>query len=329
MGFEIIQPGLLSTLQDEGRYGYRKYGVISSGPMDHFAHRSANILVGNSAGACALEMTLLGPSMLAKEDMIAALCGAETDAELDGIRVPMWRPFVIPKGSKLNVHYAVKGCRAYLAVSGGFKALPIMGSQSTYLRAGLGGYKGRALQAGDRLGVCEPQRLSTSEGFKRFQGEVSTYIRPHYEDNPILRVVWGNEAAHFTAESRSRFAEQSFRVTPQSDRMGYRLAGSQLNPVDGLAQGMVSEAVTPGTIQVPSSGQLILLMADCQTTGGYPRIAHVITADLPLAAQVKPGGTLRFRAISHQEAQEQLLRQAMNLRLLEVGVQARVRNQHG
>lgn len=322
MGFEVIKPGLLSTLQDEGRYGQRKYGVITSGPMDLFAHRAANILVGNDRGAAALEITLIGPSLIAQKDMLLSLCGADMEADMDGIRVPLWRPFMIRKGDQLNVHYAVKGCRAYLAVYGGFEVQPVMGSRSTYLRAGIGGHQGRALQAGDDL----PVRQEVVGDYLHHPGDVSVFIRPDYQENPVVRVVKGKEAALFTDASIRSLMSQRYFVTAQSDRMGYRLEGMRLELSDGAPSEMISEAVVQGTIQVPSSGQPILLMADCQTTGGYPRIAHVITADLPLVAQVKPGGKLRFREVSHREAQEQLLLQAMDLQLLEAGVRAWVRD---
>lgn len=322
MGFEVIKPGLLSTLQDEGRYGQRKYGVITSGPMDLFAHRAANILVGNDRGAAALEITLLGPSMVAQKDMLLSLCGADMEADMDGIRVPLWRPFMIRKGDQLNVHYAVKGCRAYLAVYGGFEVKPVLGSRSTYLRAGIGGHQGRALQAGDDL----PVRQEGVGDYLYHIGSVSAFIRPGYEENPVVRVVKGKEAALFTDASIRSLMSQSYFVTAQSDRMGYRLEGIRLELSDGAPSDMISEAVVQGTIQVPPNGQPILLMADCQTTGGYPRIAHVITADLPLVAQVKPGGKLRFLEVSHREAQEQILLQAMDLQLLEAGVRAWVKD---
>ncbi|KRE40690.1 biotin-dependent carboxyltransferase family protein [Paenibacillus sp. Soil724D2] len=325
MGFEVIKPGLLSTLQDEGRYGQRKYGVITSGPMDLFAHRAANILVGNDWGAAALEMTLLGPSMVAQKDMLLSLCGADMEADVDGIPVPLWRSFLMRKGDQLNVHYTVKGCRAYLAVYGGFAVKPVMDSRSTYLRAGIGGHQGRALQAGDEL----PVRKVVVGDYLHHPGAVSSFIRPDYEENPVIRVIQGREAAFFTDASRRSFLAQSYIVTAQSDRMGYRLEGKKLELSDGVPSEMISEAVVQGTIQVPPSGQPILLMADCQTTGGYPRIAHVITADLPLVAQVKPGGKLRFREVSYREAQEQFLLQAMDLRLLEAGVRAWVRDRGG
>ncbi|BFT69901.1 biotin-dependent carboxyltransferase family protein [Paenibacillus sp. P36] len=322
MGFKIIKPGMLSILQDQGRYGYRQFGVIASGPMDFFAHQAANILVGNTADAAVLEITLNGPSMVAQSDMLIALCGADLEADVEGRRVPLWRSFFIQKGEQLNFRYAVKGCRAYLAVHGGFAADVSMGSTSTYLRAGIGGHDGRALQAGDELKLSSAGKAAANFHNRSVSGEVTPFIRPNYEDNPVVGIVWGKEAEHFAKSVKAKFLARSFTVTPQSDRMGYRLEGKPLSLKRGIPHEMISEAVVPGTIQVPPSGQPILLLSDCQTTGGYPRIAHVITAHLPLIAQVKPGGKLRFREVSLREAQEQLLLQAMDMRLLEAGVQA-------
>lgn len=323
MGFNVIKPGLLSTLQDEGRFGYRKYGVIASGPMDFFAHRTANLLVGNRADAAVLEITLHGPVLAAQTDMLLALCGADMEADVDGRPVLPWQPFLIRKGETLHVHYAVRGCRAYLAVHGGFAASTVMGSQSTYLRAALGGYAGRALQTGDELSLSDAWQVSMH---KPPSGCVSAFIRPSYEDNPVVSVVMGKEAGRFTEAAKVKFFARHFTVTPQSDRMGYRLEGEVLSLAAGSSHEMISEAVSPGAIQVPPDGNPILLMADCQTTGGYPRIAQVITAHLPLVAQMKPGCTLRFREVSLREAQEQLLLQAMDLRLLEAGIRAWVKD---
>ncbi|OAS16991.1 biotin-dependent carboxyltransferase family protein [Paenibacillus oryzisoli] len=327
MSFDVITPGLLSTIQDDGRYGHRKHGVIVSGPMDRFAHRAANLLVGNGLKAAALEMTLQGATLVAQSDMLVAICGADMRAELDGYSAPMWQPFVLHKGSKLSVGYAVEGCRSYLAVHGGFRSSNVLGSRSTYQRAAIGGYEGRALRNGDVLGV-EKEGLA-AEIVKEVELRskiVSSMIRPDYRDNPVIRFVRGKEASRFTPDSWSRFVSHRFLVTSQSDRMGYRLSiEPPLELEAGLPYEMISEAVVAGTIQVPLSGQPILLLADCQTTGGYPRIGHVITADLPLVAQVKPGGFLRFQEVSHSEAQELLLMQAMDLKLLEAGVRAWLR----
>ncbi|MDR6878475.1 biotin-dependent carboxyltransferase family protein [Bacillus sp. 3255] len=323
MGFRVVKPGLLSTLQDEGRFGYRKYGVIASGPMDYFAHRTANLLAGNRADAAVLEMTLNGPVLSAQADMLLALCGAGMEADVDGRPVSSWQPFHMEKGETLHVRYAVQGCRAYLAVHGGFVANKALGSTSTYLRAALGGYAGRALRAGDELSIGEARQYPMK---RPLSGYVSTHIRPPYDAAPVVSVVAGKEAGRFTEQAKAALYANSFTVTPQSDRMGYRLEGEALSLDNGCPSEMISEAVTPGTIQVPPGGNPILLMADCQTTGGYPRIAQVITAHLPLVAQVKPGAALRFREVSLREAQEQLLLQAMDLRLLEAGLKAWAKN---
>jgi antagonist of KipI len=327
MGFEVMKPGLLSTLQDEGRYGYRKHGVIVAGPMDRFAHRAANLMVANGLEAATLEMTLRGPILVAQRDMLLAICGADMDAEVDGHPAPLWRPFILRTGSELHFRYAANGCRAYLAVHGGFMADYVLGSRSTYQRAGIGGYVGRALRAGDVLEVENDDPASElMNGVELRTRFVSPMIRPDYRDNPVIRIVRGKEASLFTADSWSRLLSQSFMVTSQSDRMGYRLSSEPKLELEAvLSYEMISEAVVGGTLQVPSSGQPILLMADCQTTGGYPRIGHVITADLPLVAQLKPGGELHFQEVTHREAQEQLLLQAMNLKLLEAGTRAWLR----
>ncbi|MDR6554595.1 biotin-dependent carboxyltransferase family protein [Paenibacillus qinlingensis] len=323
MGFEVIKPGLLSTLQDEGRYGYRKYGVIVAGPMDRFAHRTANLLVGNGYEAVALEMTLSGPTLVAQSDRLVAICGADMEAKVDGSLAPLWQPFVLRTGSELQFQYAVEGCRAYLAVHGGFMAAEALGSHSTYLRAGMGGYEGRTLRVGDVLKMEKdesPIQLINAVDLRA--RSVSPRIRPDYRDNLVVRIVKGKEASYFTPESWSQLLSQSFQVTSQSDRMGYRLSSERkLALTEGISYEMISEAVACGTIQVPSSGQPIVLLADCQTTGGYPHIGHVISADLPLVAQIKPGGMLQFQEVTHREAQEQLLLQAMDLKLLEIGMQ--------
>jgi antagonist of KipI len=327
MRFEVIKPGLLSTIQDEGRYGYRKHGVIVSGPMDRFAHRAANLLVGNGLEAATLEMTLQGPILVAQCDMLVAICGADMRAEVDGMAAPLWQPFILYSGNELYFGYAAHGCRAYLAVYGGFKADYVLGSRSTYQRAAIGGYEGRALRAGDILEVEKYELASEVVNEVELRSKfVSSTIRPDYSDNPTIRIVKGKEASSFTPNSWSRLLSQSFLVTSQSDRMGYRLSSEpSLELEAGLPYEMISEAVVAGTIQVPASGQPILLMADCQTTGGYPRIGQVITADLPLVAQVKTGGQLRFQEVMHLEAQEQLLLQAMDLKVMGAGIRAWLR----
>ncbi|GAB7387938.1 5-oxoprolinase subunit PxpC [Bacillaceae bacterium] len=313
MALKIIRPGLHSSIQDLGRYGYQKYGVGTSGAMDSFALRTANLLVGNEEGEAAIEMTLIGPAVRWEADALMAITGGDLSPTIDGHPVPLWRPVYVKKGSVLRFGACRSGCRAYLAVAGGFALPEEMGSRSTYLRAGIGGYRGRALREGDVLpwGTPTPQGLSLmrrlaraalSLPFSATDWYVSCELLPGYAENPMIRVMRGNQFDCFTAESRNDFFRHPFQVTPQSDRMGYRLRGPSLQLSDPLE--MVSEAVANGTIQVPPDGNPIILLADRQTTGGYPKIAQVATVDLPVIAQVKPGEKIRFQEISLQEAEE-------------------------
>jgi antagonist of KipI len=355
MSIEIRKAGLLTTVQDLGRYGYRSLGVSVSGTMDQFALRAANILVGNETGAAGLEITLQGPEIVFHQNALLAICGGDFHPLIDEQRVPMWRPIVVQTGQVLRLPYAREGCRAYLAIAGGVLVPSIMESFSTYMRAGIGGMEGRALLAGDILelgdagwGVKVMREYATysqigvghntafvgssdeNEGSdtNRYKDVVaapwylSESIRPTYDEHPVVRVIRGKESEHFTKKSLGSLLSNKYRVSPQSDRMGYRLQGERLELKQPLE--MITEAVAAGTLQVPPDGQPILLMADCQTTGGYPRVAHVISVDLPLVAQVKPGGTLRFREVSMAEAQEQYLLREMDLRLLQAGVKGRL-----
>jgi antagonist of KipI len=335
MSVRVLRPGLLTTVQDLGRPGYQRFGVVVGGAMDRLSLRVANLLVGNDEGAAALEITLLGPTLAFDEDAILALCGGEWSPRLDGCPLPMWRPICIQRGSVLTFGSPHSGCRAYLAIAGGFDVPQVMGSRSTYLRAGIGGYQGRALATDDILNVTSPKRergpdalsqgqprsslaLWSSEGNDTFYPVWSAGIRPRYSEHATIRVVRGREFDWFTAASREQCFSQEYTVTPQSDRMGYRLQGTPLQLVS--PREMISEAVCCGTIQVPADGQPILLMADCATTGGYPRVAHVIAADLPLAAQLKPGDKMRFQEVSLAEARQLHLKQEANLAKLRVGL---------
>ncbi|WCR29973.1 biotin-dependent carboxyltransferase family protein [Paenibacillus thiaminolyticus] len=296
--------GLLTTVQDSGRVGFQKYGVLASGAMDTVALRLANLLAGNQEGAAALEITLLGPKLVFDKAAVIALAGGNLSPAVDGVSLPLWRQVYIPAGKTLTFGRAVSGCRIYLAVAGGIHVPEVMGSRSTYLRAGMGGFCGRALQAGDVLetGASTLWRGMASDEAVVLPWGASHELRPAYLDDPVLRVVRGPEYYRFDEESRRKLWTERFRVTPQSDRMGYRVEGEPLALAEPLD--MVSSAVGAGTIQVPPEGNPIVLLADRQTAGGYPRIAHVISVDLPLIAQVKPGGQIRFEEVSLEEAQE-------------------------
>lgn len=310
MSITVLRPGLLTTVQDLGRYGYQRYGVIASGAMDTCSLRVANLLVGNAETEAGLEITLLGPVLRFENDMLAAITGGDLSPTIGGTPVPLGRPVYIKKGSVLTFGRSRSGCRAYLAVAGGYQIAAVMGSKSTYLRAGIGGYQGRALQAGDVLAVNPPPaalQLSRQLSGRAAHGPVAYppwYAggeRPGPEAEPVtVRVMPGSQFGEFTEESQAKFRDSVFTVTPQSDRMGYRLAGPALLLTAPLE--MVSEAVALGTIQVPPDGMPIILLADRQTTGGYPKIGQVAQVDIARVAQIKPGGKIRFAEITVHEA---------------------------
>ena len=284
MSITVIKPGLMATIQDLGRVGYGKYGIIVSGPMDRFAHRTANWLVGNDEGDALIEVTWSGMSVRMEREMWVALTGGDFSPQIDGVPVPMWRPVFVQKGSTLTFTGPKSGCRTYLAVAGGSDVPEVLGSRSTYIRAGIGGMKGRALKAGDIIPV------GTGNGRLRHPSTKGA--------QPFDAVRWAIPAS----------------ARPRSDRMGYRLEGPRLPPY--RPQAYLSEGVTMGTVQVPSDGQPIILMADRQTLGGYPKIAQVAGVDLPVVAQTPPGSTLRFREISQTEAEQLWMDQGIRLRRL-------------
>ncbi|MFC7440481.1 biotin-dependent carboxyltransferase family protein [Laceyella putida] len=329
MSIKVIRAGLLTSIQDLGRFGMQKHGVIVSGAMDPFALRAGNLLVGNEEGEGALEITMLGPSLLFQDDSLIAICGGDLFPKIDGHKIPGWRPVFVRKGSVLEFGAPVSGCRAYLTVAGGFDIPQVMGSRSTYLRAGIGGFQGRALKEGDVLNLRTPseqaakrmRHLSKTAGSQSFfvsEWSVSSDILPAYRKNPVVRVLPGSQFNRFTLDSREKFFSQEFHVTLHSDRMGYRLEGPHVRLSEPLE--LVSEAVSAGTIQVPPAGNPIILLADRQTTGGYPKIAHVASVDLPLIAQVKPGEKIRFQEVTLEEAQELYRIREMEIQMLRQGI---------
>ncbi|NMO96399.1 biotin-dependent carboxyltransferase family protein [Paenibacillus lemnae] len=326
MSIYVHKPGLLSTVQDGGRTGYQQYGVIVSGAMDHFAHQAANLLVGNTGDEATLEMTVIGPVLEFERAAVIAVCGADLSPSIGGKAVPLWRPVYIPAGAVLRFGSSRQGCRGYLAAAGGLNVPHQMNSRSTYLRAGIGGYQGRSLQAEDRLPVQQPTelgeliaggiqaRMEEGEPFGTVGWSVSYEMLPDYGKHPVIRILPGAQQSWFEEESLKDLHSAEFIVQPQSDRMGYRLAGKPLHKVK--QQELLSEPVTFGTVQVPPDGNPIVLMADRQTTGGYPKVAQVITADLPLLAQSQIGSSIRFQPVTLQEAQEIQLMASLNLRFL-------------
>jgi antagonist of KipI len=332
---KILKPGLLTSVQDLGRFGYQKFGVIPSGVMDQLAHRVANLLVGNEENEATLEITLMGPYIECKKDALISICGGNLSPTIDGKPVKAWRPVFVRTGSKLKFSGAKKGCRAYLSVGGGFDLPTVMESRSTYLRAGLGGFDGRALQAEDEIGVRAPRArqerimselsslLKDGGKFAQTEWSAGSWNTVPSSMPASVRVVKGKQFSWFSEESQTKLFTEPFEVTVQSDRMGYRLKGPSLALEE--EKEMLSEAVTFGSIQVPAEGNPIVLLADRQTTGGYPKIGQIASVDLPLMAQLKPGDHVKFAEISHQEAQQLYLEQEKHIQLLKQGILLKIK----
>ena len=314
MNIAVLEPGLLTTVQDLGRRGHERDGVPGGGAMDAFALRAANLLVGNGEGEAGLEITLGGPTLRFERAALIALGGAELRAEADGAEIPAWHAARVPAGTVLSFRGPGSGCRAYLAIAGGIDLPRVLGSRSTFLRAGIGGLEGRALRRGDTLPLGAPSPLAEriaaaiepgAGGATVAHTGVGVALRPDYAERPTVALMPGAHTDALSPGSRVRLFGSGLRVSPESDRMGYRLEGAVLElraPME-----ILSEPVAFGTVQLPPDGRPIVLMADRQTTGGYPRIGEVATVDLPLLAQLKPGDSLCFRPCSVDEAQARLL----------------------
>ncbi|WP_059173712.1 biotin-dependent carboxyltransferase family protein [Bacillus sp. FJAT-27445] len=293
--FKVVRPGLQTTVQDFGRYGWQKYGVSPSGAMDPFAIRVANILVGNPPGDAVLEAAFPGPALEILSDCTIAICGADFSPELNGKPAPLWKSFQARKGQILSFGRPVSGTRAYIAVSGGLDVPVLLGSRSTYLAGGFGGVDGRSLRKGDVLSADNPSNGIPGRS-------LATRLIPEYQSELMVRIIAGPHAEAFEKESFEAFFQKEYTVTTHSNRMGITLEGPKLRHREGAD--IFSDAVPFGGIQVPSGGQPIILMAERQPTGGYTRIATVITVDLPLLAQAAPGSVIRFKQVGVAEAQK-------------------------
>lgn len=317
----IDRPGMFSTIQDLGRRGEQSYGVPVAGAMDATAHRVANALVGNDANAATLEVTLTGPSVRFAQNTLIAMTGAHFHATVEGRVIPMNRAVVIRAGHSLDIGERRHGARLYLAVRGGFGTPPVLGSRSTYVRGAFGGHLGRALRAHDRVPMAPAGPMTTLERLLVQSGLPTTQAAaidlgtlghdapaPSDSDTPDttpapvpIRILRGPQWRAFSVMTRKQFGATAFVVSSQSDRMGYRLSGPPLLLTKPLE--MISEAVNIGTIQVPPDGQPIILMADRQTAGGYPKLGYVIAADLSALAQALPGDALCFRPVTSRQAE--------------------------
>lgn len=294
---KVIQPGMLSTIQDRGRYGYQRYGMPTAGAMDTFALRAANALLGNDDNAACIEATVLGPRIEILSDTSIAITGANVSPRLDSEPIPMWQPVAASKGSRLELRGPKDGMRGYLAIVGGIDVPNIMGSRATYMKAAIGGVEGRPLRAGDILNALEE-----TPGASATVRHIPTEAIPRYGSAHELRVVLGPQRAAFTQAGIDTFLSETYTVSIHSDRMGYRLEGKPIEHADG--PDVISDGTPLGTIQVPGDGQPIILLSDRGTTGGYTKIATVISTDISKVAQAMPGHSVKFRAISVEEAQE-------------------------
>lgn len=312
MSISVLNPGLLTTIQDFGRYGYQKYGVIVSGAMDTYAMRLANIVVGNDENEGILEITLIGPSLKLEKGTLFSITGANISPTIKGRKIPMGRPVYLKEDCILNFGPCLSGCRSYLAIAGGFDIPKVMESKSTYLRAEFGGFKGRTLRKGDMLNIgvkslASDKIIKKIEEINQNSEFVSTswYIRDsiaEFSNSAIVRVFPDRQFNCISDESISKFFNSKFSIDNKSDRMGYRLNGEKIELKEKLE--MISEEVSIGTIQIPPDGNPIILLADRQTAGGYPKIAHLASVDINKVVQLKPNDSVTFKQITLKDAEK-------------------------
>ena len=298
MALWVIDPGgPLITLQDLGRTGMQRFGVPAAGAMDWYALQAANRLVGNPPGTAAVEFAFQGPTLAAYRDCLVSVTGGGFHLKIARRELPGWTAILLRGGEECRILGDGSGCWGYLAISGGFSAAEVLGSASTYLRGGFGGLDGRALRSGDGLS-------SRTEGSYRAELAGSRLAReaiPTYTQDIDVRIVFGPQVNWFGEDGLAAFTASPYRLSASSDRMGYRLEGQ---PVPRRKGDLLSEGMVFGSVQVPPDGQPIVMMADRAATGGYPKIATVIRADLPKLAQLRPGeGQVRFREVAVDEAQ--------------------------
>ena len=306
---EVKTPGLLTTVQDLGRPGFGPMGVSPSGAADALSLRLGNLLIGNPESTAGLEMTLLGGTFLFPDGGIAALTGSEFGATLDGAPIERWRSFEINSGQTLRLGPTQSGARSYLCVRGGIAVKPFLGSASTHLLSGLGGFDGRPLKRGDvlPLGTVSAQPFSKRPELPFGKRMIAPGALAKLAPSKILRVTPGSQSDWFPESTQRLFYEASYRVAEESNRMGLRLEGAPLPPISHRQ--MISEGVPLGAIQVPASGQPIILFVEQQTTGGYPKIANVISADLHSVGQLRPRDQIRFQPCTLDEAVSRLREQ--------------------
>jgi KipI family sensor histidine kinase inhibitor len=309
----IKKPGIAATVQDGGRFGFQSQGVVTGGAMDLFAYRTANLLVGNKEGAAIVEITFGNADIVFEEDTLIAVCGRGADLFINGDPAPVWKTIAVKKGASLFFKNNNEGARMYLSVAGGWNVKEVMNSSSTCLPANFGGYDGRTLQQGDilkadiKLSGVSLHIISLLQPNRNFLAASWGISFPDFfkYDTKVIRVIEGNEQDWFDETDLLQLYSSSFNISNAADRMGYRLKGKEM--IKKEDKELLSTAVTKGSVQVTPDGNMILLMSDCQTTGGYPRIAQVAAVDLPVCAQLKPGDSITFKEISFEEAEQLFL----------------------
>jgi antagonist of KipI len=317
----VLQAGIQSTIQDQGRYGYRSYGISVSGVLSTYSSRLANILVGNEMSAPVLEMVQSPHKFLFNEECLVSFCGGGLIPEINGSSLPLFEPLLIEKGTTIDIKKPAEGFRLYMAVAGGFNATAFLNSCSTHLLTATGGFDGRTIKKNDVLRALHPSAISRhiiQLLKKNLFFNIDKSLSPQIHSKEI-RVVTGPEYELLTDESKEQLLSKTFQLTNDYNRMGYRLKSDTLQLQE--KKEMISTAVTKGTIQLLPDGQTIALMSDCQTAGGYPRIAQVIEADHCRCAQLKPGDEISFQIISLPEAEQLYLEQEQRLLDLQQKVQ--------
>jgi antagonist of KipI len=306
--FEVIEPGVLTTIQDLGRYGFSQFGVPSSGALDAFSLRVGNLLVGNREEEACLEITLMGLKIKALKEVVIAITGGDLSPALNEEPMDMWRTHLLVEGDAIIFKKVRAGCRAYLAVGGGFVVPKIMGSASTYLSGNFGGLEGRRLRRGDILYTLD---ISSSLNRLGLRFPSDWILSP--EKEVLLRVIPGPQDHHFTEKGYQIFCSSIYQVTPQCDRMGVRLEGPPIERRPDVEESIISEGLIPGAIQVPGDLRPIIILTEL-VSGGYTKIATIISTDLPKVAQLKPGDRVRFKTISIEASHDLLKEQEERLK---------------
>ncbi len=301
MSVKIIQPGILSLVQDAGRFGKHSIGLTNGGPLDRLSFAWANRLLDNDSNACVIEASIGGLVLESQVDTQIAITGGDATLSINQIPINSWQSYSIKSGDKINFGFAQNATRHYIAVKGGFNLAPMFDSCATVVREKLGGLNGTALQAGDIIPCASFSLNDTS------QHKVNLIDRPSYTGDITLRVILGYQQSTFSNLDKARFFNNTFTLSDKCDRMGFRLSGPEISSELHTKQGgMLSEGICYGAIQVPADGQPIVLLNDRQTIGGYPKIGSVFSLDIPKLTQRLPGSTIHFEAISMDEAQRQL-----------------------